>query len=175
MFPHFETLFWKAGRPRGKNRIENPSLAKASYTIIHDPYFKRISVERYSFGIFDKTLYDTALFDARTLKEREQIRWMREEISESESEKVQAVKDETHRTLFLERQEFQEGLPRLCSIFSPHGLLLARNRLFYEALGDSWNGAVLEDVEGRPILKKRYGLNQEGQFEDLLEEISTFN
>lgn len=175
MFPHFKEIFWKNSRPQGRTLVQEPREEALSYTIIHDPYYKRISVERYKRGIFDQTVYDTALFDARSLTEREQLQWQRIAISENEEERVDALKDGNHRTLYLEKQRFEKGFPRACSFFSPHGLFLAKSSLFYELLGDSWSGVLLEDSEGRPILKKCYSANQEGAFIDLKEERRDFS
>jgi hypothetical protein len=67
-------------------------------------------------------------------------------------------------------QEAAESLaPR--RLHSIHGLLLATQRLYYQALQDPFDGVVLYDLENRPVMMKSYQTDpMTGEFTVLLQE-----
>ena len=44
MYTHYRNYYWKMGKPYGTDPID-PLQAPATYKIVADPYFKRISIE----------------------------------------------------------------------------------------------------------------------------------
>ncbi len=74
MTKYYLDYFWKNGRPQGLKQVsfEQFQLEKNTYKVVADPYYKRISVERYSLGMFEGVVYDSALFNFRHLKPAEQ-------------------------------------------------------------------------------------------------------
>lgn len=160
---------WKRGRPSGVGK-EFDTL-EMGYKVVADPYYKRISVEKYEEGKFREVIYDSALFDFRHLR-AEDASWQREVINENGPFITSLVRNMEDRIIFIEIAEFQEDKCLECKILSPHLVPIGKQLIFDTARGDSWNGVLLMDVLGKTILQKRYEKDPvTGDFSNLLEEV----
>lgn len=169
MIKHYKSYFWKDGIPRGTEPLED--IQGENYKIVMDPYRKRISLEAYQGTRFVKVIYDSALVNFRHLKPEEQASWQREVLSESESQVECLVRNQDDRVLYLETHEFEHALCRECRIFSPHGILIATQKIYYKSLGDAFNGVILFDAGLQPVMMKQYAIEDETQeFSVLLSE-----
>lgn len=137
--------------------------APFAYRILADPYNKRISIERYRFGRFDGLIYDSLFLDFRTLTERDQKAWSQEELPQDDSRLTILVRDMNERVLYLEENHFnEEGRCIRCDIKTPNGWLLASNHILED-------GVELYDCAGKLVGKKKYAVDENGVFRDLLE------
>jgi len=143
-----------------KGDLKNPC-----YKIIADPYHKHITIEKYSDNRYQCTIYDSNILDFRTLKPVHQTGWRREE-----TDKGVLIRDMDDRVIHIEQYEFEQSLCRSCRVFNPHGWQAATHRLFYQSLGDSFNGVILFDTEQKPVLVKKYQVNDQNEFTQLLSE-----
>ncbi len=170
----YKAYKWKNGIPYGIQPFEGQPEGP-SYKVISDPYFKRISIEQYDNEHFTKIIYDSALFDFRHLRATEQIAWEKREISPTVTE----IRNQDDRLILVENYTFEENRCRLCEIRSPLGVLLAKQQMLYTALNDPFNGVVLFDINGQPVIQKTYELDETtGEFTRLLAEswdIALFN
>ncbi len=172
MTTYFSDYYWKNGKPTGRGVVSTPDSETYCYKIVSDPYFKRISLERYKNGIWDSVLYDSLLLDFRKLNERDQLAWQKEILSEEQDHAVCLIRDQDDRVVFLEKHLISEKMPVSCEIFSPQGTHLANQKINYCFRGDAFNGVTLSDPNGRIILKKIYAFDEHSlQFAELLEEI----
>lgn len=158
---------WKEGFPIGTSPLEE-SLPSNHYKIVSDPYHKKISIEKYADKQFIETIYDTALLDFRSFKRPELTAWQKEVVSEGA---MCLIRNQDDRIVFLETYQFVDHLCRQCEVKSPHGITLSIHRMYYQSLGDSFNGVVLYDSNERPVMLKKYEFDLERQlFTTLLEE-----
>lgn len=165
--PHFEDYFWKDGKPCGTKKTS--ADAPLSYRIITDPYKKRFSVEKYSLGKCQEIIYDSNLFDFRHLKAGADAAWQRECIEETEERSLSYIRNMDERIILKEEAFFSGSFCHSCKIYSPHGILIAIQKIVHNG---SWNGVMLEDILGHPILIKHYELDpSSGEFTTLLKEV----
>lgn len=167
---HFSDYYWKNGRPQGISAISSPHDHSISYKIVIDPYYKRISVEKYRYGIFHQIAYDSLLLDFRKLSPREQLAWQRETIEDIDGNVTSTIRDIEDRLILIEQLSFEKGLCRSCKILSPHGVHLSTHRMFYKLLEDSENAVILFDSQEKPCMKKIYQADEVGEFQELIEE-----
>jgi len=164
MFPYCSDYTWQDGLPTPLDRVE-PASTEECYRVVHDPYRKRVTLERYRLGRFDGVGYDSALLDFRNLGEAQQTAW-RKEMEEERG----IIRDENDRALLIETYEFEGERCRSCHLTSPQGISIGVQRLYYEDFGDSFSGVVLLDAWEHPVLLKRYALSSDGTYGKLLEE-----
>jgi len=163
MFAHDYT--WKEGRPLPRKKLSTPLENGPSFKIISDPYHKHITVELYQNGRYECTIYDSSLLDFRKLKPVDQTGWSREILDD----KV-IIRDMDDRVVHIEVYEFEDNFCRTCKVYSPHNWLTSTHRLYYQALGDPFNGVVLFDNYEKPVLVKKYKVNQKNEFTELIQE-----
>lgn len=167
MISHYHDYFWKMGKPIGKINVD-PFQSPLSYKIVPDPYHRRYSIEKYSFGRFDKTVYDSYLLDFRHLKSIDQMAWQKENLGDTEGN---LLRNQDDRVVLKETYFFEQNLCRSCKIFSIHGIFIATSRMYYEILQDPFNGVIFFDLENRPVMKKIYQVDEDsGTFTELLSE-----
>lgn len=170
MFKYFRDYYWRGGKPYGID-VVNPLETSPSYKIIVDPYFKRFSVEKYCDNRFDKVVYDSLLLDFRHLTLINQTAWQREIIEEKEDQTVCLLRNQDDRAILLETLTFEKDQCRSCRMSSVHGLPLSEHRMYYNRLQDPFDGVVLYDLEGRPVMMKLYEVDPlTGEFTTLLKE-----
>jgi hypothetical protein len=160
---HFKNYYWKDGKPYGKDKID--PLRGISYKIVTDPYHKRYSVEKYADNQFRELIYDSNLFDFRHLKDPAQAAWLKEPLSPNES----LIRNQEDRVILREKYEFENNFCRSCTLLTPQGLPVSQHKIFYEILNDTFNGVLLSDLNGRPVMRKTYKA-VEGEFTELLTE-----
>ncbi len=160
MFPYCSDYTWRDGLPYPNDHVSLAGQA-VCYRVVHDPYHKRVSLERYQNGQFDAVGYDSALLDFRQLGETQQALWRAEDG---------LVRDENDRVILRESYDFEGDRCRQCVMCSPQGIPVAVQKIYYEDLGDAFSGVILYDPWDRPVLLKRYRLSSDAQFGELLEE-----
>lgn len=154
MNSHYRDYFWKTGKPYGKDKTDQND--PHSYKIIADPYYKRISIEKYAHGQFKQIIYDSIFLDFRHLKIPEQAAWQREILVEDMRQTICLLRNQDDRAILTETLEFENNLCRSCQIHSIHGFHLSTHKMYYECLADPFNGVILYDIEGRPVMFKTY-------------------
>lgn len=170
MIAHFLTYFWKNGKPYGLSPV-TPTEAPISYKIIVDPYYKRFSIEKYRFALFDKIVYDSYLLDFRHLKPLYQTAWQKEELYSDDSSIICLMRNQDDRAILKETHYFEKNRPRICKMSSIHGIFLSTHRILYDDFGDPYNGVILYDSEERPVMIKKYSMDPlTYEFTDLIEE-----
>lgn len=171
MLKYYRDYYWKKGKPYGLDPVEIPDQEAITYKIVVDPYYKRFSLEKYKRGHFEKIIYDSSLLDFRHLNPIEQQAWQKEILEETPTSMKCLLRNQDDRAILFENYEFERGRCRACSFISIHGILLAKHCLYYSDFGDSFNGIILYDIEGRPIMKKMYEIDSStGEFGTLLSE-----
>lgn len=155
---HYLDYYWKSGKPYGKGKT-NPFESPVSYKIIADPYYKRISVEKYSFLTFDTVIYDSLLLDFRHLTLKDQIAWERITLKEENNKTTSLLRDQYDRSLFIEIVTFEGNQSKTCHVRSIHGISLCTHRMFYQEWQDPFNGVILYDNENRRVMQKIYEIN----------------
>lgn len=166
MTMHYTDYYWKMGKPYGIYPVEAHQNLH-SYKIVSDPYFKRISIEKYRFGQFQNVIYDSVLLDFRHLKPTEQTAWQKESLAENKS----LLRNQDDRAILIESYTFEQELCRSCAIQSIHGIPLSLHRMFYQSLQDDFDGVVLYDRENHPVMMKHYQTDPStGEFTLLLKE-----
>lgn len=169
MFHFYKNYYWKNGKPYGRELTD--SKAETSYKIIVDPYYKRWTVEKYSSGVFNAIIYDSSLLDFRRLKPLDQMAWEREILEQSSESMYCVLRDENHRAILFERHYFEGGRAMKCEVSSIHGILLCYQKIYYKSKNDPFNGVILFDIQGFPVMKKTYEVDEETeQFMQLLTE-----
>ena len=168
MIKHYLDYAWKGGIPYGIEPVD--PLSTESYKIIIDPYRKRISIEKYSNNRFTEIIYDSALFDFRHLKSPENASWQKIVIKETDEVVECFIRNQDDRILFFESYSFEQGLCRECTARSVHGYPISRQRMFYKAFRDPFNGVVLFDSNNHPVMYKHYEVDETGEFSLLLKE-----
>jgi hypothetical protein len=170
MFEHFQDYFWKGGKPYGRGKTSS-LLSSYSYKIVVDPYFKRISIEKYKFAHFEKVIYDSLLLDFRHLTLKEQTAWQRELLKEDKETSLCLLRNHEDRSILLETLTFEKTLCRTCRTSSGHGISICLHRMYYKSLHDSFDGVILYDIESRPVMMKIYETDPAtGEFTKLLKE-----
>lgn len=171
---HYEDYYWDSGVPKGKHVPNSPS--DITYKIHVDPYRKRYSVEEYQETAFQKILYDSALFDFRSLFKGEDASWQREILSENPLSSLTLIRNMEERIILKEELLYDlSGHCRGCTLFSCHGIPLGTQILFDRDCGDPFTGVQFKDITGRVVLQKEYEKNKKtGEFESLVKEIKTF-
>jgi hypothetical protein len=170
MSKYYRDYVWKEGIPYGIEAIE--PKAPLTYKIAMDPYRKRIAIEKYRNGTFESIVYDSALLDFRHLKPAEQTAWQKVIISENEQKVVAAIYNQDDRLILFETYLFEKKFCRSCLSTSGHGINLSCQKMFYQTLGDSFNGVILFDINEHPATFKRYKEDGDsGEFGELSEEI----
>lgn len=157
MNSHYRDYFWKLGKPYGMGKINFD--CSVSYKIIADPYYKRISIEKYAYGKFSQMVYDSIFLDFRHLKLPEQVAWQREVRQEEANRTTCLLRNQDDRAILIEILEFQDHYCRSCVIQSIHGIHLSTHRMYYKKLHDSFNGVILYDQENHPVMKKIYEID----------------
>lgn len=172
MSRHYRNYVWKNGLPYGILAFDGEvDFSGISYKIASDPYHKRISIEKYSEGLFDSIIYDSALFDFRHLKVGEQLAWQKTSISETESTAICHIRNQDDRLILIEKYQFERGLCRECQAFSPIGALLSVQKITYQHFNDPFNGVTLYDSNHHPVMAKHYEFDETTkEFSQLLKE-----
>jgi hypothetical protein len=170
MFKHFQDYYWKEGKPYGRKEVDS-SQTPYSYKIIVDPYYKRFSIEKYYFAKFDRVIYDSYLLDFRHLTLKDQMAWQREVLREEKDLSVCLLRNQDDRAILIETLLFEGEQCRECTTRSVHGIDLCIHRMYYRSLQDRFNGVVLYDNEGHPVMMKMYETDPlTGEFTNLLFE-----
>jgi hypothetical protein len=170
MFKYFGKYFWKFGKPYGLEK-QDPTTSQATYKIVVDPYYKRISIEKYQFAQFEKTIYDSLLLDFRHLTLQNQNAWHRQILEEEENKTICLLRNQEDRAVLVETLIFENSLCRSCTTSSIHGIPLAMHRMYYQSMKDPFDGVILFDIEGRPVMIKKYERDEEtGEFTNILSE-----
>lgn len=162
----YKSYYWEKGLPCGVEPVESPSEQEISIKIVKDPYRKHISIEEYLGGLFNLIIYDSKFLDFRHLKLTDQTAWQKEKLNESTS----IIRNGDDRVIHREVYKFEDHLCRECQIFSPHGILLATQKMYYKKLLDDKNCVILFDARDKPVMCKTYSTDDSGNFMDLLEE-----
>lgn len=169
MNAHYRTYYWKMGRPYGIEKIHSES--PISYKIIADPYYKRISIEKYHNGQFSKIVYDSIFLDFRHLRSPEQAAWQRVLIQEEDNQMRYLLRNQDDRSILIEIHKFQNHFCCSCAIQSTHGILISTHCMYYTALNDPFNGVILFDSENHPVMQKTYEIHAKtGEFDRLVSE-----
>lgn len=170
MTKHYADYFWKDGIPCGRGTVEAIST-KDTYKIVSDPYYKRVSIEKYLLGKFAEVIYDSVFLDFRHLKKPEQTAWQKIPITENEEFVVCLIRNQDDRVLYTETHQFSEGLCRECRVTTPQGILISTHRMYYTTLGDRFDGVILYDALDHPVMVKRYEFDEKDkQYTTLLGE-----
>ncbi|MDP1995258.1 MAG: hypothetical protein Q8K40_08450 [Ignavibacteria bacterium] len=170
MHKFYLDYYWNKGKPYGVKEVDEIT-SPISYKIVVDPYFKRFTVEKYEFGKFNQMIYDSILLDFRHLTTEHQIAWYRKLINEDNDQEVYLIRNHEDRAILLETITYENHLSRICQTQSAIGTNLSIHRMYYESLGDSFNGVILYDIENRPIMKKIYDFDPvQSEFTELLLE-----
>lgn len=160
--PHFEDYYWKDGKPVGIKKTS--SDAPTTFRIITDPYKKRFSIEKYALGKCHEVIYDSNLFDFRHLKSGADAAWQRECIEEKEDSILSYIRNMDERIILKEEAFFSGTVCHSCKIYSPHGVLIALQRMLKDRV-------ILQDILEHPVLIKHYELDASGEFTTLLNEV----
>lgn len=171
MAKYYQDYTWKEGKPRGLPKTsEEPPLKGIAYKIVADPYYKRISIEKYQDGSFASIIYDSALFDFRHLKPAEQTAWRKDKVNESDRTVICHIRNQDDRLILIETYTFEHQLCRECRSSTPHGVLVSVQKIQYVSLGDTFNGVTLYDSNDHIVMFKKYKTDEAGEFTELLLE-----
>ncbi len=162
----FADYIWKQGVPRGTQKKD-----KTGFKIVMDPYRKRISIEQYEDTRFVAIIYDSSLLDFRKLTPQDQMVWRRTVIEETGTTCVSLIRDAVDRLILIEIGSFDRNFCTQCEMRSPQGTLLSTHKMHSTKRGDSFNGVILYDATLRPVMCKKYEVNEHGDFTILKEEI----
>ncbi len=144
---YYRDYTWIKGRPfvTGKGGV----FQGLSYKILSDSYQKKIVIERYQDGAFDRTIYDSSILDFKTIKKSEgKELWYREEIEKG----VALIRDECGRVIALEKFYYNKRNLEQTEIYSPHKVLIARQNFIY--LKDKQELMKFYDVEGKLVFEE---------------------
>lgn len=167
MDQHYKNYCWRDGIPYGTEKTE--ILQNKTYRVISDPYRKWISVEQYQSGIFESVVYDSHLFDFRTLKTLNQAAWLKETLSDDENHVRCLLRDQDDRAVLIEEYSFKKGKCQDCRTLSVHGLPVSYQRILYQENGAPFNGVILYDANDHIVMEKRYKIDEKsGEFGELL-------
>lgn len=166
---HYQEYQWVNGAPQGLIKI-TPSTDVKSYKIVTDPYRKRISIERYEGQKFLENVYDSNFLDFRHLMKGELIAWYQELEGETEEQAVCLIRNQDDRVVFRETHLFEKGYCKKCLVHSLQGTLLSVHSMSYEAFGASENCVTLFDANEHRVMTKKYEVDEDGHFTDLISE-----
>lgn len=170
MSKFFEDYVWKNGKPYGITKKASQK-DNVSFKIIADPYYKRISVEKYSCESFESIIYDSAIFDFRHLTPAEQNAWQKITVKEDSSKATCHIRNHDDRLILVEEYTFEGNLCRECRSFSPHGIQVSSQKMYYKSLKDPFNGSILYDKNNYQVMYKIYEIDsQTNEFSKLLVE-----
>jgi hypothetical protein len=155
---------WQKGIPVGIGPLEE--TASHYYKILTEPYHRYYVVEEYQKGEFVSVPYDSQLFDFRLLQPASQVGWRKESVSED----VYLIRNLEERIILREEYHYREKRCVSCQAYSPHGPLISTQKIFYKQFDDPFDGVVLYDSIGKPVLSKRYSLDSAGEFAKVTEE-----
>lgn len=168
MTKYYNDYVWINGLPYGLS--PSSTTEEKSYKISMDPYRKRISIEKYKQGTFLRVIYDSALFDFRHLKPEEQTAWQKTPLLEAEDMATSLIRNQDDRLILIETYHFANGLCKKSFAKSSHGIPISRQDLFYQHLGDAFNGIIMYDDNEHPIMLKVYEFDEKTlEFTNLLE------
>lgn len=172
MVQHYSDYIWNNGLPQGtKSTSENIFKQEIYYKIPSDPYHKRVVIEKYIENHFSDVIYDSALFDFRHLKQGDQLAWQKTPIHETHNTAICHIRNQDDRLILMEEYRFEKELCRECRAFSPLGVLVSIQKIFYVALNDPFNGVVLFDSNDHIVMSKHYEFDEETKtFSQLLSE-----
>lgn len=169
MIQHYQSYYWKDGKPYGKDRTDSDQAI--SYRIVTDPYHKRYSLEKYQDRTFNCLVYDSIFLDFRHLNPTNQTAWQREVLEEKDETLVYLIRNQDDRLILIETQYFEENQCRFCELRSVHQVFISTHRMYYKKLKDPFDGVVLYDSQNQPVMIKTYELDpQTGEFSTLLTE-----
>jgi hypothetical protein len=169
MMKHYANYIWKKGIPYGLQEVAD--TYPKSYKILSDPYHKWISIESYHQGNFASVVYDSHIFDFRSLSLTNQTAWVKETLEESPESMLCLIKDQNDRVVLFENYRFENGRCLECVTTSAHQLAISSQKIYYTALGDPFNGVTLFDANDHIVMQKTYAIDEKtGEFTDLLEE-----
>ena len=166
----YTSYYWNHGIPKGFSKIKTSETPGTHYKIVSDPYHKRYSIEKYSGSTYVKTLYDSAAFDFRLLKPAEQMGWQKETLSEDTEMTTCLIRNLDDRVILTEENFFEKGLCTGSRAYCPLGKPISIQTIYSTRRGDVFNGVLLKDMNHQPITFKRYAVNKEGEFTEVLEE-----
>lgn len=170
MTKYYRDYRWEDGVPVGLQAVDEIAHLD-TYKIVSDPYYKRISIEKYVQGKFSEVIYDSQLLDFRHLKSPEQTAWQKLPIEEDQEKTICLIRDQNDRVLFVETHHFSGLLCRECRVETPQGILLSTHRMYYSLLHDPFDGVVLFDTNRHAVMVKKYTFDKDtGEFATLLEE-----
>lgn len=172
MAQYYGDYVWKNGLPYGIKPLPDETSKKGiSYKIASDPYHKRVSIEKYHDDNFSNIIYDSALFDFRHLKQGEQLAWQKTPITETTDTALCHIRNQDDRLILIEEYYFEKDLCRECLAYSPLGLLLSRQKIYYKIFKDPFNGVTLFDSNQHAVMSKYYEFDETTQeFSQLLKE-----
>lgn len=169
MDQHYKNYCWRDGAPYGTEKTD--SLQGKTYRVISDPYRKWISVEQYNSGNFESIIYDSYLFDFRTLKTLNQAAWLKETLSEDETKVRCLLRNQDDRAVLIEEYTFKDGKCQECRTSSVHGLPVSYQKILYKEHGAPFDGVILYDTNHHIVMEKRYEIEEEsGEFGELVSE-----
>ncbi len=117
---HYSDYYWDKGMPVGIGKG-----LEQSYRIVHDPYYRWISIEHYLNGVYERTVYDSHLLNFRHINPVEQATWQKIPIKQSEAEVICLIRNQDDRALVLETHYFEGHRCRECHARSVHGILVS--------------------------------------------------
>ncbi|KAF3361593.1 Uncharacterized protein PHSC3_001969 [Chlamydiales bacterium STE3] len=148
---------WKAGRPIGREILSEPM--GTSYKITADPYYKRISIEKYEGEKFASLVYDSLLLDFRSLQQDNQLAWEKKLIAEDNYSSQSLIKDHNDRVVYIEKYTFKQNRCVECHTYYPNDLLLSVQKMYHTELGEAFNGVILFDANHHPVMRKEYEID----------------
>lgn len=172
MHKHYQDYVWVNGKPQGLQPLaQEPHDEQITFRLVADPYYKRISIEKYRGDQFEELIYDSVFLDFRHLKNAAQRAWSKQELEKTPEKTVALLRDQDDRVLYLETYLFEGSYCKECQVCTPQGVVLSTHKMFYTALGDRFNGVVLYDRVMRPVMWKEYQIDpQTGEFAELERE-----
>lgn len=155
----------------GKFSQKEPGDDDSYYKIISDPYHKRISIERYTQNAFSHVVYDSALFNFKSLTPAEQNAWQKTTVNETDTNIICHIRNQDDRLILIEEYSFNNNLCLKCHSYSPHGILISIQHMFYQFLKNPFNGTILYDSNQHPVMYKRYEVDlTTHEFTEVIEE-----
>lgn len=172
MTKYYHDYFWKEGIPYGIEPLQDWQTSALSYKIVMDPYRKRISIEKYVYGRFITTIYDSNFLNFRHLNQIDQPSWQKITVHETPESSHCLIRDQDDRIVFIETYFFQKNYCTKCIAKSPQGLLLSTQWIHYKILGEAENKVTLFDANHHPVLQKYYEADPiTGEFTHLIQEL----
>lgn len=170
MHKNYRDYFWKNGYPYGVGVVSEDPVG-VTFKIVTDPYWKRVTIERYENGKFIKLDYDSQMLDFRKLKPDNQSQWQRETLAESPETVVSLIRDQDDRVILKETLKFQSDLCRECLVSTPNDYPISMHRMFYKILNDPFDGVVLYDLNEKEVMRKSYAFDETvREFTEMLKE-----